>query len=69
MPLTLDEAKEVFDNILTFVQSGDPPEEHDALKLGIEAFKREKYNREHQPYLTCGTLPGEAEEAKHGNQT
>ena len=33
-----------------------------ALKLGIEALKREESNRENPKYVIIGLLPGETEE-------
>lgn len=38
------------------------PDFYNALKLGIEALKRELYNRQHQPFLIFGKLPRETEE-------
>ncbi|GAH72758.1 unnamed protein product [marine sediment metagenome] len=43
--MTLEKAIEILTDILRFVKSGDPPDEHDALKLGIEALQ-EKLERE-----------------------
>lgn len=34
----------------------------DALKLGIEALKREKQNRDNPDFVVVGKLPGETEE-------
>lgn len=38
--VTITEAKGIMEDILTFVRSGDPPEEHQALRLGIEGLQR-----------------------------
>ncbi|MCK5016426.1 MAG: hypothetical protein KAS32_05065 [Candidatus Peribacteraceae bacterium] len=44
--MKLEKAIEVLTDILTNVEPGDPPEEHDALKLSIEALKAIKCGRE-----------------------
>jgi len=60
--MTLDEAIEILGDIIRFVKPADPPYEHDAIKLGIEALKEVKDKR----YLGTGykyiLLPGETEE-------
>ena len=38
--MTIDKAIEILTDICNFVEPADPPEEHNALKLGIEALKR-----------------------------
>ena len=38
--MEIPKAIEILNDILRFVKPGDPPDEHDALKLGIEALKR-----------------------------
>jgi len=59
MDITIDEAS----RILTLdIESGcsTPPADLDkAERLGIEALKREKYNREHFLFPASGPLPGE----------
>jgi len=38
--MTLEKAIEILEDILRCVKPGDPPDEHDAIRLGIEALKR-----------------------------
>lgn len=60
--MTLSKATEVYRDILRCVKPGDPPEEHDALMLGIEAFNRIKHDRQVIQPKHILLLPGEAEE-------
>ena len=60
--MTIDKAIETLQDILKCVVPGDPPEEHDAIKLGIEALAFIKQHRSvlHTIYTTL--LPGEAKD-------
>jgi len=60
--ITVTKATEVFQDILRFVKPGDPPEEHNALMLGIEAFNRLQEIRSVETVRFGRPLPGEAEE-------
>lgn len=60
--MTINKATEVYRDILRFVKPGDPPEEHDALMLGIEAFNRLREIRSVETVRFGRPLPGEAEE-------
>jgi len=60
--MTLKEAIEVLRDIVTYVKPGDPPEEHDALKLGIEALKRIQHLRGYSMTQVDTKLPGETKE-------
>lgn len=62
MSMTIDEATKVLKDILTNVEPGDPPEEHDAIKLGIEALKRCKWLASLRTWENLVPLPGETEE-------
>ncbi len=59
--MTIDKAIETFEGILRFVEPGDPPEEHEALKLGIEALKAWQESRR-TGLMSRFLLPGETEE-------
>lgn len=37
--MNIDKAIAILYSILLFVKPGDPPDEHDAISLGIEALK------------------------------
>ena len=60
--MNLDTAIWVAKDILWHVKSGDPPEEHDALKLLIEAGNAIKQAREGSWASFKDLLPGETEE-------
>ena len=60
--MTIDEAIKVLKDILTNVEPGDPPEEHDAIRLGIEALKRVSAMRKGYRDRETDLLQGEAEE-------
>jgi len=60
--MNLPAAIETLEDILTFVRPGDPPEEHEAIKLGIEALKCVKEIRHHPFPESVLQLPGETEE-------
>ncbi len=59
--MTLDEAINVMTDILTFVKPGDPPEEHQALELGIQAIRRIQAIRITDRVERITRLPGETE--------
>jgi len=60
--MTIDEAIEMLNHLSCPQSRWLVPHHKGAVKLGIEALKREKYNRLHQPNLIFGKLPGETEE-------
>ena len=60
--MTIEEAIKILEDILNFVKPGDPPEEHDAVKLGIEALKRLQEHRYDHIDITYRALPGETKE-------
>ena len=60
--MKLLKAVEVLDDILHYVSPGDPPDEHDALKLGIEALKRINQYRLADHMIEEDLLPGETDE-------
>ena len=57
--MNLPAAIETLEDILTFVRPGDPPEEHEAIKLGIEALRRVQLARNKHFTLHDDPLPGE----------
>ncbi len=57
--MKLEKAIATLNDILTFVKPGDPPDEHDALRLGIEALKSVEAGRIRHPSWALFTLPGE----------
>ncbi|GAH34507.1 unnamed protein product [marine sediment metagenome] len=57
--MTLEKAIEILTDILQYVKPGDPPDEHDAIKLGIEALKRVKKYRPLYARKYPHLLPGE----------
>ncbi len=58
--MTLDKAVETLQDILRFVKPGDPPDEHDAIKLGVEALEGIKAQRACFPGEEMPLLPGES---------
>ncbi len=61
--MKLDKAIEVLEEILAYVRPGDPPEEHDATRLGIQALKRIKKGRANLKWPFCDRpLPGETDD-------
>ncbi len=52
----------VLTDILTFVKPGDPPEEHEAIKLSIEALLRVEDMRISPCTTADEYLPGETKE-------
>ena len=67
--MKVSKAIEILEDILRHVEPGDPPDEHDAVKLGIEALKRAKEMRSWPNHIAKEPLPGEtpAEEAKRSH--
>lgn len=59
--MTIDKAIEILKDILRYVKPGDPPDEHDAIKLGIEALKELKESRKTDWRYGGSSLPGETE--------
>ncbi len=57
--MTIDKAIEILEDILTCVKLGDPPEEHESIRLGIEALKRIEAGRVAGHILWEDWLPGE----------
>ncbi len=57
--MKIEKAIEVLGEILRFVKPADPPEEHDAIRLGIHALKRIKDNRQNFLPFAFHSLPGE----------
>ena len=57
--MNIDKAIEILTDIVTYVEHGDPPEEHDAITLGIEALKRVKAIRDKKFPVMGEELPGE----------
>lgn len=60
--MTITQAIEILEDILHFVKPGDPPDEHDAIHLGIEALKRIEVGRNNPGTKWNDPLPGETEE-------
>ncbi len=61
--MTLEKAIEILTDILHYVKPGDPPDEHDAVKLGIEALRRVRTLRA-EPHLSAAyPLPSEDEQS------
>ena len=48
--MTIDEAIRILEDILRYVKEEDPPKEHIAIQIGIEALKRVKGNRMYPSY-------------------
>ncbi len=57
--MQIDKAIEILADILHYVQPGDPPDEHDAIKLGIESLKLIKQHPTIRYFLQDKLLPGE----------
>lgn len=60
--MTIDKAVEILHDILNCVQPGDPPDEHDAVNLGIEALKLVKAQRIVYLHQSKALLPFETPE-------
>lgn len=59
--MKIDKAIEILQDILRHVQPIDPPDEHDAITLGIEALKHLQKSRQYNLAFNSETLPGETE--------
>ena len=60
--MTIPKAIEILRAILRNVKPGDPPDEHDAIKLGIESLRLIKKQRSAYLPSLYPILPGETEE-------
>ena len=60
--MTLEKAIEILTDILRCVKPDDPPDEHDAIKLGIEALERVAHLRNFWGKDLNLKLPGETKE-------
>ncbi len=60
--MNLPKAIEIGTDILNFVKPGDPPDEHDTLKLLIEAGKRVEHGRLLRHLHCLKLLPGETKD-------
>ena len=57
--MTIDKAIEILPHLIADLDNPVTKNYCDALKLGIEALKRERGNRESPDYVLVGPLPGE----------
>ena len=62
MSISIPKSIEILADIITYVKPGDPPDEHDAICLGIQALKRVKTNRTLPYPIISKPLPGEAKD-------
>jgi len=60
--VVIDKAIEILEDILHYVKPGDPPDEHRAIELGIEALKRVKEARKKVYFTARSLLPGETKD-------
>uniref|UniRef100_A0A6M3LV09 Uncharacterized protein n=1 Tax=viral metagenome TaxID=1070528 RepID=A0A6M3LV09_9ZZZZ len=60
--MKIKKAIEIIQDIIAFVEPGDPPEEHDALKLSIAALARCQALAQNNPLWATVPLPGETPE-------
>lgn len=60
--MNIDEAIETLGYNLRNLNPNVTPKLFDATKLGLEALRREKSNRDNPDYVMVGKLPGETEE-------
>jgi hypothetical protein len=60
--MTIDEAIKFLEDDVYVLLLTESPDFMDALKLGIEALKREKHRRDTETYVKHPLLPGETEE-------
>ena len=60
--ITIKKAISVLPDILDYVRHGESPEEHHAIKLGIEALKHIDELRKGFFGHVCPLLPGETED-------
>lgn len=63
--MLLDKAIDVLEDIIRLVEPSDPPEEHEAIKLGIEALQSIRDLRNHKTskgvlFLPSETLEGDS---------
>ncbi len=57
--MNIPEAIEILRDILRNVEPGDPPEEHEAVGLGIEALEMIQSSRDNPSVISLTLLPGE----------
>ena len=62
MAMTLDKTIEILDTHQCDLPRNEVPDLIAAIKLGIEALKRELRNRADPNYVLVGPLPGETDE-------
>ncbi len=60
--MTIDKAIEILTDILRCVEPADPPDEHDAVKLGIEALREVKESRFDPSSYETRLLEGETKD-------
>lgn len=60
--MKLLKAIEILNDILRYVKPGDPPDEHNAVRLGIQALARIEHCRKWSHYAVKEPLPGETPE-------
>lgn len=60
--MKIEKAIEVLEDILRQVKPGDPPDEHDAVKLGVEALKYHLLRRKTVDAVGSPLLPGETKD-------
>ena len=60
--MKISKAIEILSDILVYVKPGDPPDEHGAVKLGIEALKTITEYRKASLIPDALRLPGETPE-------
>ena len=60
--MKIDEAVEIFEDIIHYVEAGDSPEEYQAIQLAIEALKRIQTYRFMHIAGFVPLLPGETAE-------
>jgi len=63
-PMTAGGAIETIQSIKHVCRTLLPPKEQEALRLGLEALKREQRRRQTMSFHSEDLLPGEAEEQK-----
>lgn len=60
--MKLAKAIEILQDLERGHYNNEPADQTNALKLGVEALKREKINRNNSDYVFVGLLPGETKE-------
>ncbi len=60
--MTMAKAIQILEDIVRLVKPGDPPEEHDAMKLGIEALIRVRQQQTSKITSLKSKLPSETED-------